>query len=70
MDSKRGEVVAALAEAFFPALDDEARRAQAAGKSKLAHFLKTSGGSMTFAISEARYDRQSLLACPTAPLGF
>ncbi len=45
--------MAALAEAFFPALEEEANLAQAAGKSKLAQFLKTGGGSMNFMVLEA-----------------
>ncbi|CAL8471472.1 g11014 [Coccomyxa elongata] len=52
MDSKRGQTVAALAEAFFPALEEDARLAHRAGKDNLAEFLSTSGGSLKFVVSE------------------
>ncbi len=52
MDSKRAQTVAALAEAFFPALEEDARLAHRAGKENLAEFFSTSGGSLKFVVSE------------------
>lgn len=68
MESERAQVVAALAEAFFPALGDEAVLARGVGREQLARLLETSGGSLNFVVSEAS---QSPLhdACKKSSLG-
>lgn len=60
MDSKRAQTVAALAESFFPSLEEDARAAHSAGKDNLAQFLSTSGGSLKFVVSEV---------CSRKPMG-
>lgn len=45
------QIVRALAEALFPALDDDAELARQADKEAIARFLETSAASMDFVIA-------------------
>ena len=54
MNSGRNQVIAALAEAIFPALHDDASFARFQGDEKLANFLETSGRSLEIFTAEAR----------------
>ena len=54
MNSGRNQVIAALAEAIFPALHDDASFARLQGDEKLANFLETGGRSLEIFTAEAR----------------
>jgi hypothetical protein len=52
MRSSRAEIIAAIAEAFFPALEDDAVVARNAGKTSVANLLDTNAKSMDFVIEK------------------
>lgn len=63
MSEWKVHIVRALAETFFPALDDDAELARAANREAIASLLETSAASMDFVIDAVSLLRVDVLHC-------